>query len=235
MDNKLIIAHRGASKDAPENTLAAFQKAIELGADMIELDARKTKDNIMVVIHDPKIGQQHIKDLTYQEITKLNPAIPTLKEALMFISGKAPVQIEIKEEGYERQIAELAMAYFKPADFIVISFIFKSLKEIKTQFPQVKTGLILGSTTRRLRQVLTYLLYWPNVLRFADLIAINWKLWRWGFKMMIPKNHPMVVWTVDEPELISALLKDKRVWGITTNNPKVGVRLRNQMSLLTPG
>ena len=63
-----VIAHKGASMEAPENTLHAFQKAIHLGADFIECDIRLTKDKVPIVIHDATIEQKPIRELTLAEV-----------------------------------------------------------------------------------------------------------------------------------------------------------------------
>ena len=79
----MVIAHRGASALAPhENTLEAFQIAIDLKADMAEFDVRKTSDNILIVFHDGTIDGRKIGDMTYNrinDITSAEPAIPDSK------------------------------------------------------------------------------------------------------------------------------------------------------------
>ena len=112
MVKPLIIAHRGASGDAPENTLAAFRLAIEQGADLIELDIHQTLDGSLVVLHDESLERtggdpRLVKDLTLAQIKKLdvgawrgntfaNEAIPTLAEVLELAEGEISLQIEIK-------------------------------------------------------------------------------------------------------------------------------------------
>lgn len=107
-----VIAHKGASGTAPENTLVAFKKAIDLGVDMIEIDVRHTKDGEIVVIHDETLdrttnGRGLVHDYTLAEIKELdagswfdpafrNEKVPTLKEALDLINGSCKVLIEIK-------------------------------------------------------------------------------------------------------------------------------------------
>jgi glycerophosphoryl diester phosphodiesterase len=107
-----IIAHRGASGSAPENTLAAIELAIANKADMIEIDIHQTKDGKLVVIHDDKLdrtttGKGKINELTLEEIKKhdagswfntsfSNEKVPELKEVLELINGKCKLLIEIK-------------------------------------------------------------------------------------------------------------------------------------------
>src|SRR5574343_329957 len=96
-----IIAHRGASGYAPENTLEAFEKAIVLGADMIEFDVIRTKDGELIVMHGDKINNQKISDLNYSEIKAINPAIPKLTEVLEAFKNRIEMDIELQERGYE--------------------------------------------------------------------------------------------------------------------------------------
>jgi len=102
-----VIAHKGASMEAPENTLLSFQKAIHLGADFIECDIRLTKDKIPVVIHDETIEQTPIHQLTLEEVQQSDAGswflrkfsgekVPTLQELLDLDFGKTGLMIEIK-------------------------------------------------------------------------------------------------------------------------------------------
>ena len=121
----LVVAHRGFSGAAPENTLAAFRKAIEAGSDMIELDIQLSKDGKIVVIHDETLerttdGQGRVADRTFPEIRKLDAGswfgsqfsgekIPTLQEVLELAKGKVLVNIEIKNPAHgQYPITELA-------------------------------------------------------------------------------------------------------------------------------
>ena len=110
-----IIAHRGASKESPENTLSAFQRAIELGSDYIELDVHLSKDGIPVVIHDTHLSRttnhilnERVNDKTLKEIKALDAGlwfneayigekIPTLEEVLLLDRNKTGLMIEIKK------------------------------------------------------------------------------------------------------------------------------------------
>lgn len=107
------IAHRGCSSAAPENTLEAFQRALDLGVEGIELDVHQTADNQLVVIHDATLnrttsGRGYVNDYSLSELKKLdagtwfNPAftglrIPTLEEVLILVNGRCTVFIEIKQ------------------------------------------------------------------------------------------------------------------------------------------
>ena len=114
----LIVAHRGSSAKAPENTLAAFSKAIDEGADAIELDVHLSKDGEMVVIHDDRLerttdGRGYVRDWKLMELKKLSAGkwfhkkfsrerIPTLSEVLSIVDGRIGVNIEIKASSNKR-------------------------------------------------------------------------------------------------------------------------------------
>ena len=121
----LVVAHRGFSGAAPENTLIAFEKAIEIGSDMIELDVHLSRDGEIVVIHDETLerttnGKGMVADHTLKELKRLDGGssfgpqfagekIPTLKEVLDLAKGRVPVNIEIKNPTHGKYtIGELA-------------------------------------------------------------------------------------------------------------------------------
>lgn len=92
----LNIAHRGASQDAPENTLAAFELAIEQGADMIETDLHLLRDGAIALYHDDEIRGAAVGALTLAELRERLPAAPTLQETLDRFGARIPFNLEIK-------------------------------------------------------------------------------------------------------------------------------------------
>jgi glycerophosphoryl diester phosphodiesterase len=115
-----VSAHRGAVKFAPENTLAAIDKAIELGADIVEMDIRETKDGVLVIHHDSTLGRTNdgsgsVSSKTLEELKRLDAGswfdenfagerIPTLKEALATLQGRARPDIDFKAGTPEKLI-----------------------------------------------------------------------------------------------------------------------------------
>jgi glycerophosphoryl diester phosphodiesterase len=156
------IGHRGASGHAPENTLSSFHKAIEMGADSIELDVHLSKDGEVIVMHDPKVdrttnGTGYIKDLTLAELKQLDAGklfagfqgekIPTLQEVFDITKGKATYVIEIKNgpifySGIEEKLVEIIERNHLEDDVIVIAFYHPSLKKIKELNPCIKVGIL---------------------------------------------------------------------------------------------
>jgi len=158
------IAHRGASALAPENTLASFEKAIELGFDYIEIDVRLSKDKQLVVIHDANVmrttdGEGLIEDLTVKEIKKLDagswfsPAyagerIPLLNEVLKEVSGKTGIIIEMKSPENQPGMTEILanmLNSFKPDNEIKVqSFHINEIKKFHQLAPEIPAGLLLS-------------------------------------------------------------------------------------------
>ncbi|MBP1697142.1 MAG: hypothetical protein H6Q41_2330, partial [Deltaproteobacteria bacterium] len=108
---KLIIAHRGSPNHAKENTIESFEKAMASGADMIEFDVRRTRDNVLIAFHDESIQSHSTKDLTFEAMSQMARhqgfEIPTVEEVLKWSRGKIKLDVELKEEGYEKETVEL--------------------------------------------------------------------------------------------------------------------------------
>ncbi len=107
-----IIAHRGVHKSLPENTLPAFQAAVDLRLDYVEIDVRTTADGYMVLRHDNAFdrksgSRQMVSDLTLQQIHKVDEKIPLFGEALAYMSGKIGVYVDVKRAAPKAVIAEL--------------------------------------------------------------------------------------------------------------------------------
>jgi glycerophosphoryl diester phosphodiesterase len=161
----LIVAHRGASAIAPENTLAAFRRAFQQGADMIELDVRMTKDYHLVVHHDRDVkrttnGKGRIWDLTLQQLRLLDAGswfhprfageqIPTLRQVLEILPPHMKVNIEAKTDGDPRrklafeEVCILILMEKKMEDrALVSSFDHRFVRKMHKLYPTIKTGAL---------------------------------------------------------------------------------------------
>ncbi len=233
---KLIIAHRGASSLAKENTIESFEKAMDLGADMIEFDVRRTKDNILIAFHDEMIQGHSVKELTYQAISRMAKPqggdIPTVEEVLKWAKGKIRLDVELKEDGYEDEAAELLHRYLEEDQFVITSFNDASLRFIKERYPGIKTGLILGKGIPSYH-ILTRIRELYPMKRCeragADFLVAHLKLLRLGFLERARRSHlPVFVWTVNDEETIWKLLCHESVYGIITDKPALAVSLRKK-------
>jgi glycerophosphoryl diester phosphodiesterase len=166
LPSPLVVAHRGASLVEPENTLAAFEAAVEAGAAAVEFDVRMTADGHAVVLHDPSVdrttdGSGPVAGLTLLEVKRLHvrsstgePAeVPTLAETLALLSGRAGIDVEIKnlpgEPDYDPDVESAVEATLRALDdaafvgpVVVSSFNPRSIARSRELAPGVPTGLL---------------------------------------------------------------------------------------------
>jgi glycerophosphoryl diester phosphodiesterase len=236
-----IIAHRGASYDAPENTLAAFKLGWKQGADAVELDIWIGSDGHIVVIHDESLKRttgvdQKLGELSSAELRKLDAGlwkdpkwkgerIPTLDEALKAIPRGKRLVIEIKS--HAEIVPELARVIAKskrkPEELVIISFKYDSVVAAKKQFPKVPVYYLSSfkqdKDSRAWTPTFDELIEQAKAAK-ADGINVSYK----GpiTAEAIQKTHAaglkFLVWTVNDPELAKRLVADG-VDAITTDRP----------------
>ncbi len=240
-----MIAHRGASSTHPENTLPAFEAALFLGAQIVELDVRLSADGVAVVIHDPDVsrttsGAGLVHELTYDQIRRLDagtpelPAeVPSLYEVLELPCGRGAVALEIKnlpgDPGYDAErerIAEAALVEVGRTEFegpvLVVSFNPRSIAASKAIEPGVPTGLL---TTVHVdpHEALGHVAEAGHdfVLPGTEaLVAVG--------RTFVQEAHAAGVrvgtWTVDDPDRIRTFL-DWGVDAIASNDPAMALRV----------
>jgi glycerophosphoryl diester phosphodiesterase len=159
--NKCIrIAHRGASAHAPENTLAAFSKALEFGVDGVELDVQGSADDEAVVIHDATLERTtnlvgKARNRTLAEFREADAGswfdarfggerIPTLAQALDLLKGKAIAVVEIKDRGIASAVVSTIRLTQAVRDVFAISFHPSVLLEVRSLNPRIPTGLLIS-------------------------------------------------------------------------------------------
>lgn len=220
----LIIGHRGASASFPENTLAAFAGAIDQGADGIELDVRRSADDVLVLHHDAQLADGRlVVELTADELPE---SVPSLAEALL-ATGDVLVNIEIKnspadpdydaEAGISLAVAGLVASFDSYTRTIVSSFEMENILRIRETDANIPIGwltwgqadpasLVARAAAHELRSI------HPHDLQ-VDAAFVG-------------RAHDAAlevhVWTVDDPERIRQLA-DFGVDGIITNDPALAV------------
>lgn len=156
MNNLLKIGHRGAKGYEPENTLIAFEKAIELGVDGIELDVHLSSDDQLIVIHDETIdrttnGKGFVSLFSLKELKSFRientQEIPTLLEVLDLVNRRCLVNIELKGIGTDKAVAKLIQHYISNknwnyTDFLVSSFDWKMLQTTHLVNPKIRIGVL---------------------------------------------------------------------------------------------
>jgi glycerophosphoryl diester phosphodiesterase len=234
-----IIAHRGFSEIAPENTLFSFRKAIDTGADYIEFDVHKTKNDSLVVIHDGNVKRTSsenidakVADMNYRELSEIKvgyPAkfgdkypdagIPTLREVLKLARGKVKVCIEIKVYGIEKEVLNMIDEYKMRNDVIIFSFHYPVLAMIRQLDKKIPVLLLMNTVDQ-------------TTIDYAKIINCNAIGAGYGTKItknlidLTHKNHiELWKWTVNKEEEMKELF-DLKIDGIITNKPDVALKLR---------
>ncbi len=231
----LVLGHRGAASEAPENTVAAFRRAMAAGADGVELDVQLTRDRRVVVIHDDSVtavtgAPGRVRGMTLEAIQALDagahfgPAfagerIPTLGQALEAVGSEAIVNIELKGEGIVGDGLEHAVAYIVHAhgmDSRVIASSFNPfrLMRLRAVAPDIPRAMLHGPGTPRFVHDLWFLpLVQPDALHpHYSLVDESYmrRARNWGVRVN--------AWTVDDPAEARRLL-DLGVDGIITDDP----------------
>lgn len=232
----IIIAHRGASAYAPENTLIAFEKAIEMGAKVIETDVHQTKDSAVVIMHDLSVdrttnGRGLIKNLNLNEfkglkINQNNYPPPTLEEAIKLINGRCQLLIELKKGN----------DFYPDIEKRIIALIYKYKAEswIKTIHSFDKKTLINVSkldSNINLQKLIVFKLPLVSFTFDKHFHKDNFNNWqgvnvyyKFCSKRVIRKLHKLgktvYVWTVNNPRKAKRLAR-RGVDGIITNKPNI--------------
>ena len=249
-DRPIVVAHRGASVEQPENTIEAFEAAIDAGADAVEFDVRLTSDGHAVVMHDPDVsrttdGSGLLSSMTLRDVRglKINrpgggaAGVPTLGEALACLSGRAAADVELKdglhEPGYvptgtpalEATLEELDRAAFV-GPVLLSSFDRATLRRSRARRPDVPTGLLTEAATDA-----------ASALRAAAADGHPWVL---PFVAQVLEagsrfaeevhgiGMRLGVWIADDPGMARALFVSG-VDAVATNDPRSIVAVRDEV------
>jgi glycerophosphoryl diester phosphodiesterase len=236
----LVIAHRGDSAHRPENTLASFASALEVGAHLVELDIRLTRDGVPVIIHDATLdrtttGTGPVREHTLSEVRALSAGypelfasayaserVPTLAEVLGFLRGRARVMIEIKEEpegpdagdGVEAStVAEVRKAGMV-GEVAFLSFDPRTLLRLREQAPEIPRGhLFYRASPDEVVEGARRVgsdIVMPEKGMLTDELRV--RLAAAGLKI--------ATWVVDDPEELVALARFE-LYGVASNRPGV--------------
>ena len=217
---KLIIAHRGAvSLGAHENSIAAFESAIQLGADMIECDIRRTHDGKFVSHHDSSIGGLEISRTVFSELSnaaaKSGFELATVEDIARCTNGRIGLDVELKEPGYEPECLNLLKASFDQGLLRITSFHASSIRRIKSLEPTILAGLIVENADEHQLSSL-----YSDAS--ADFLAPHYCVLEQAAQL----SHELFVWGADDDHRLLASLRHPKVVGIITNLPRIACILR---------
>ncbi len=231
-----VIAHRGFSVMAPENTLVAISKAIEAGADGCEFDVYRTRDGQIVLMHDATVdrttdGQGKVTELTLAELKRLDAGrwkgqayagqrVPTLQEALELLKrSSCRAVIEMKMKNISRQVVETVRSSGMTDQAVIGSFDAPSVREVRQLAPEIPAAWISGKALEGTVQQQADQIASQAAACQTDLVDLV-------FDMLSPqlveelhrRGLKVWVWTVNDPVVMEAL-RDWGVDGLTTDNP----------------
>ncbi|MEN8191302.1 MAG: glycerophosphodiester phosphodiesterase family protein [Bacteroidota bacterium] len=229
--NVMVVAHRGASGYSPENTLSAMNKAIEMKAEMSELDVQETADGEIILLHDKTLMrtsgiEKNIWELNYDDLKGIDVGewfseeykgepIPTLKEVIDLVRGKMKLNIELKANKHEKMLAERSLKVVTDNNFldqvVFTSFKFDEIRKIRALNKEAKVGYIFGKLPENV-DVFT---------EDVDLLSAKYKIVDAEFiKKAKAAGMEVAVWTVNEPEDMKRMI-ELGVDAIITNYPDV--------------
>lgn len=229
-----VIAHRGFSGRAPENTLASIREAIAIGADMVEIDVTLTADDEVVVIHDEKVqrttdGHGLVAGFTLAQLQQLDAGswfaprfagerIPTLEQILEAVDGKILLNVEIKSEavpgGVAGKVAAAIQARGMVHQVIVSSFSPRALEEMRSAAPEIPTAVLYNPKLHRGMDPV-------EIVTGCGASAFNIRGSRLTDEMLRRCSEhgiPVGIYTIDKPERMRRFL-DRGVNAIFTNHP----------------
>lgn len=216
------IGHRGAPRDFLENTLPSFERALELGADAIELDVHATADGVVVVHHDPVLGNgvpaawrgRPLSSISWGELQGIELAsgvtVPSLSQVLDLVSDRATVYVEIKGHGIEAVVAETLDRAGAATRCAVHSFDHDAIARMATLAPDIPRGLLFDRTLPDVR----------SAMARADA-RDAWPSWKLVDRTFVAAVHGIggrvVAWTVNT-RATAAHLRALGVDGICTDD-----------------
>lgn len=219
----IVIAHRGATAHDPENSLAAFRRAVLLGAQGIELDVRATADGKLAVVHDPVVGGLSIAQHNWEEVRRHrlpnDEPVPSLEEALDAIGGGTLVFVELKALPFscDEVLFSALEAGPAPSNYRVHSFDHRIIRRLRQERPTLICGVLSSSyPVDALRQVFDAFaaaLWQEDSMIDAELVA-----------RARESQVSVYAWTVDDRERMKVLAR-WGVSGICTNRPELALEV----------
>lgn len=249
----LIIAHRGAATLAPENTLAAFRKAMEMKADALELDVRQTKDGHLVIMHDASVerttnGKGKVSNTTLEELRQLDAGssfdasfaretIPTFEEVLAILDSSTLLIAELKEgsddASSETKMVDIIKRSGKQRQVILKSFDKNVLTRFKNLAPHIPRLFVYAFHIPWLSLIVGTSLTAGSVFDIdAEYLQPHWYLLSESFvKAAHERGFKIVTWGVnDEGTMRKAI--EYGVDGIETSQPDVLLRIMNSLHIV---
>jgi glycerophosphoryl diester phosphodiesterase len=203
------IAHRGAPRELRENTLPSLLRALERGADAIELDVHATADGVVVVHHDPRLkpdtarpqfAGRAIREMPWSELQRVlyrdGHGLPMLAEVLEAVGDRATVYVEVKQPGIEAAVVSLLRA--SRTRTAVHAFDHRVVQAVHALAPEIATGILVDAYLLDAPQAMAAAharTFWPSV-EFCDAALID---------QVHAAGGRVIAWTANDPAVIARL------------------------------
>lgn len=234
-NSPVLVAHRGASGLAPENTLAAIRKALAIGVDAIEIDVHRSRDGAIVLMHDATLertggvdgvlAEKSLEDLKRVDAGSwfgsefAGETIPTLTEALSITKGKAVLLIEIKPDNITEDVLRVVSEQQAENWVIVMSFHSEVVRRAREAAPNLATGLIVGAPYREDSAQHAWELVHRTAGTGASVLSLSYPAIDPTLAYEVRRRGlSLWSWTVDDPSKMQEL-SEWGVDGIITNFP----------------
>jgi glycerophosphoryl diester phosphodiesterase len=241
-DHTQITAHRGASADAPENTLAAVERAIADGADWVEIDVQESSDGVVLVVHDSDLQKLagvplRIWEATAEQLQAVDigssfapefagEPVPTLAEVLAACKDRVGLNIELKYYGHdqdlEQRVVDLVEAAEMQSQIVVMSLQRNAIRKMQQLRPKWKVGLLTAVAVGDLTRL------------DADFLAISVTL---ASRKFVGKAHrhdkEVFVWTVNDPVTMSVMMS-QGIDNIITDRPALARYVLEERADMNP-
>lgn len=253
----LIIAHRGDSRNAPENTLAAFRLALEKGADGVEFDVQLARDGVPVVIHDFDLRRtggrpERVSELTSAELAQTDAGtwfnrrfpqlarpgnaaehVPTLAEVLDTVGRSSRIYVELKCDKVDdyAKLAATVVETVKGRDnlarYVIKSFKLATLPIVKSLLPGITTAALFAPSIGHFLRKKDYVIDLAREMS-ADELSLHTSLATKHLTQLASKaSMPVTIWTADNPSWLEKA-GDRSIAAIITNNPTAMLQRRGK-------
>lgn len=247
-DTPLIIGHRGDSRNAPENSLAAFRMALDKGADGLEFDVQLAKDGVPVVIHDADLRrtglrEEKVSELTSKQLAKIDigswfnakyperadaafaaETVPTLRQVLALqqkTSGPIYVELKCDETNFKPLVAAVCdVIRDSPMlpRMIVKSFRLAAIPEVRCLLPEVQTAALFEPSIMTVLRRRKYIVAMAREFG-AHQISLHYSLaTRKLTSLAFDAGMPVTIWTADDPKWIDRCRR-RGIGSLITNDP----------------
>ncbi|KUK14821.1 MAG: Glycerophosphoryl diester phosphodiesterase [Petrotoga mobilis] len=204
MNEFVILGHRGYRAKFAENTIEAFIKAREYGADGIEYDSRLTKDGTLVVLHDDTINNRKLQELTYEELKQIRfknrQTIPTVEEVISNLDDQALLNLEIKEVEAAVPSYKITKRMNAVDRTLFSSFKIDALRKVRSLDKSAKVGLLIEYDTLNYVDELNMEINLYSLNLWIDSLKENIELSKELLYKWKEKGFKIFLWTINDPE-----------------------------------